>query len=209
MSIETRGADNVWPKFAPAECIDSTWPVVQGQCVSGANETRWWWAVGREFPGAANYNGSIPATTLDAMSVHGEIVRFVIVLLAVCGMIVSILALKVHFDDPGKEPCSINDKWDCGVVNHSPYAMIAGIPVAAIGIAGYLLIAVLAFLRRRLLLLLSVLIALAFALYLTNIEAHILEVWCLYCVISQGIIAIIALLSVVWAGLARRRPAAA
>jgi len=124
-------------------------------------------------------------------------------------MIVSTLALKVHFDDPGKEPCSINDKWDCGVVNHSPYAMIRGIPVAAIGIAGYLLIAVLAFTRRRTLLLLSVLIALAFALYLTNIEAHILEVWCLYCVISQGIIAILALLSVIWAGLARRRPAPA
>ena len=135
--------------------------------------------------------------------------RFVIVLLAVFGMIVSTLALKVHFDDPGKEPCSINDKWDCGVVNHSPYAMIRGIPVAAIGIAGYLLIAVLAFTRRRTLLLLSVLIALAFALYLTNIEAHILEVWCLYCVISQGIIAILALLSVIWAGLARRRPAPA
>jgi len=143
------------------------------------------------------------------LSVHGEIVRFVIVLLAVFGMIVSTLALKVHFDDPGKEPCSINDKWDCGVVNHSPYAMIRGIPVAAIGIAGYLLIAVLAFTRRRTLLLLSVLIALAFALYLTNIEAHILEVWCLYCVISQGIIAILALLSVIWAGLARRRPAPA
>ncbi len=41
-------------------------------------------------------------------------VRYVIVLLAVLGIVVSSLALKVHYDDPGKEPCSINDKWDCG-----------------------------------------------------------------------------------------------
>ena len=131
--------------------------------------------------------------------------RFVIVLLAVLGIIVSSLALKVHFDDPGKEPCSINDKWDCGVVNHSPYAMFHGIPVAAIGIAGYLLIAILGFMRQRALLLLSVLIGLGFALWLTNIEAHVLEVYCLYCVISQGIIVILTILTLIWMMTARRR----
>jgi len=120
-------------------------------------------------------------------------------------MVVSSLALKVHYDDPGKEPCSINDKWDCGVVNHSPQAMVRGVPVAAVGIAGYLLIAVLGFTRRKGLLLISVLIGLAFALYLTNIEAHVLEVWCLYCVISQGIIAVLTLLSLIWIGWAKLR----
>ena len=124
--------------------------------------------------------------------------RYLIVVLAVAGIIVSSLALKVHYDDPGKEPCSINDKWDCGVVNHSPYAMVQGVPVAAIGIAGYLLIAILGFLRRRGWLLVVVLIGLSFALYLTRIEVRVLEVWCLYCVISQGIIALLALLSAIW-----------
>jgi len=136
-------------------------------------------------------------------------VRVVIVLFAILGIIVSGLALKVHYDDPGKEPCSINDKWDCGVVNHSPYAVMFGMPVAAIGIAGYLLIAVLAFVRQRGLLLLTVLVALGFALYLTHIEAHVLEVYCLYCVISQGIIAILTLLSLVWIGVSKRRAAVA
>jgi uncharacterized membrane protein len=124
-------------------------------------------------------------------------------------MIVSGLALKVHYDEPGKEPCSINDKWDCGTVNHSPYAVMFGVPVAAVGIAGYLLIAILGFTRRRMLLLIATLIALAFTLYLTNIEAHVLEIWCLYCVISQGIIAIIALLSIGWIVAGRMRAKAA
>ena len=123
--------------------------------------------------------------------------RYIVILLAIAGIVVSSLALKVHYDT-GSEPCSINDKWDCGVVNHSPYAVIRGVPVAAIGIAGYLLIAVLGFLRRRGWLLFATLIGLAFALYLTNIEARVLEIWCLYCVISQGIIAALVLLTIVW-----------
>jgi uncharacterized membrane protein len=135
-------------------------------------------------------------------------VRYLIVLLAVAGMVVSGLALKVHYDT-GSEPCSINDKWDCGVVNHSPYAVFYGLPVAAIGIAGYLLIAVLGFLQRRAWLALAVLIGLGFSLYLTNIEAHILEVWCLYCVISQAIIALLVLLAVTWLGWTRFRTTSA
>ncbi len=135
--------------------------------------------------------------------------RYLILVLAICGMIVSGLALKVHYDDPGKEPCSINDKWDCGVVNHSPYAVMFGVPVAAIGIAGYLLLAVLGVMRQRALLLICSLGALAFALYLTNIEKHVLEVWCLYCVISQGIIAILTLLAIGWVVAGKMRSSAA
>lgn len=128
--------------------------------------------------------------------------RYVIILLAIAGIVVSSLALKVHYDT-GSEPCKINDKWDCGVVNHSPYAVLFGVPVAGIGIAGYLLIGFLALLRRRGELLLATLIGLGFALYLTHIEAHVLEVWCLYCVISQGIIGTLFLLALFWLGWAR------
>ena len=123
--------------------------------------------------------------------------RYLIGFLAIAGMVVSVLALRVHYSTESA-PCSINEKWDCGIVNHSPYAEIRGVPVAAIGIAGYLLIAALAILRRRGLLLLAVLIGMAFALYLTNIEAKVLGVYCVYCVISQGIIAALLLLSIGW-----------
>jgi len=124
-------------------------------------------------------------------------VRYLIVLLAVAGIVVSVLALRLHYSTE-TAPCSINEKWDCGIVNHSPYALILGVPVAAIGVAGYLLIGTLAMLRRRSLLLFCTLVGMAFALYLTNIEAKVLGVWCLYCVISQGIIAVLTLLAIGW-----------
>ena len=124
--------------------------------------------------------------------------RYLIALLAIAGITVSGLALRVHYSTE-TQPCSINEKWDCGIVNHSPYAEIRGVPVAAIGIAGYLLIGIIALLRRRGLLLLVALTGMAFALYLTTIEAKVLGVWCLYCVISQVVIALIALLAIGWA----------
>lgn len=124
--------------------------------------------------------------------------RYVLIVLALFGVIVSSLALKVHYDPPGTEPCSINEHWDCGVVNHSSFAMMGQVPVAAVGIAGYLFLAVLAFFRRRYLLLLAVFVAFCFALRLTFIEEFALMVWCLYCVISQTIIALMLACSLGW-----------
>jgi uncharacterized membrane protein len=122
---------------------------------------------------------------------------YLIVLLALAGAAVSLLALRVHYST-GTEPCSINDRWDCGIVNRSSFAVIDRVPVAAIGIAGYLVLAGLAFARQRFLLFLGALVGLGFALRLTFIEEYVLQVWCLYCVISQAIIAIVTLLSLGW-----------
>ncbi|MFT4112425.1 vitamin K epoxide reductase family protein [Silvibacterium sp.] len=123
--------------------------------------------------------------------------RYLIAVLALAGVIVSSLALHVHYTND-VQPCDINAHWDCGIVNHSRYAMLGPVPVAAIGIAGYLALAIVAFARKRALTLLAAVVGLGFALYLTNIEAHKLEVYCLYCVISQGIIALITLFSLAW-----------
>ena len=123
--------------------------------------------------------------------------RYAIAVLALAGAVVSALALQVHYST-GTEPCSINERWDCGVVNHSPFAVVDRVPVAALGIAGYIAIASLALARQRLILLLAAFIGFDFALWLTSIEHFVLQVWCLYCVISQGIIALILLLSLGW-----------
>ena len=130
-------------------------------------------------------------------------------------MVISSLALREHYRE-GTSPCSISDKWDCGIVNKSDYAVvggiiesvtsgnlnkryysiIAGIPVAAVGIAGYLVMAVLGVLRRYRLLLVCVLGSLAFSIYLSYVEDKILGVWCIYCVISAGIVVVMTLLTV-------------
>jgi uncharacterized membrane protein len=123
--------------------------------------------------------------------------RYLIAILAFAGIVVSGLALQVHYST-GTEPCSINERWDCGIVNHSTYAEIEHIPVAAFGVAGYLVLVLLALSRHRFLLLVATLIGLCFALYLSHVEKDILQVWCLYCVISQAIIALLTILGFGW-----------
>jgi uncharacterized membrane protein len=123
--------------------------------------------------------------------------RYIIAILALAGVIVSGLALREHYrTEPA--PCAINDRWDCGAVNHSPFAELFHIPVAIIGIGGYLALAALALMRRPALVLGAAIIGLGFALRLSYVEAYILETWCIYCVISQTIIAIITLFAAGW-----------
>jgi vitamin-K-epoxide reductase (warfarin-sensitive) len=119
--------------------------------------------------------------------------RWLLVVLAVVGIAASTLALREHYRTDAS-PCSINERWDCGIVNHSPYAMLFGIPVAVIGIAGYLLLGVLAFRKAYRVMLIASFGGLGFALHLAHIESTVLGVWCIYCVISLGVISLISLL---------------
>jgi vitamin-K-epoxide reductase (warfarin-sensitive) len=130
--------------------------------------------------------------------------KYVFIILALLGIVASSLALREKYRPYGESVCDINDHWDCGIVNHSPYAVIPqgsehGIPVAVIGIAGYLLLGALAFRRLYGTMLILSLPALGFSLYLASIEAspHKLGVWCLYCAISLGTISLMTLLLVI------------
>jgi len=131
--------------------------------------------------------------------------RWILVTLAIFGIVASSLALHEHYNT-GVSPCDINERWDCGIVNHSPFALFYGIPVAIIGIAGYLLLAVLAFWRAYPWMLPFVTGAFTFAVHLADIEKYALGVWCIYCVISLGIITLMTLfvMAAVIAGSMRR-----
>src|SRR5919198_3583133 len=120
--------------------------------------------------------------------------KYALLILTLLGLTASSLALREHYRTYGDAPCDINERWDCGIVNHGPYAVIKGVPVADIGIAGYLLLGALAWKRAYKIMLALAIPALAFSLYLAHIEQHVLGVWCLYCAISLGTISLITLL---------------
>jgi uncharacterized membrane protein len=123
--------------------------------------------------------------------------RYLIAVLALIGAVVSGLALQVHYS-VATSPCSINEKWDCDVVNHSSYSLIQGIPVAILGIVGYLGLVWLGLARQRAVLTAAAAAGLGYSLYLAHVERDILGVWCLYCVISLADIALIMVLGFIW-----------
>ena len=132
--------------------------------------------------------------------------RPTLIILALFGVIVASLALREHYNT-GDSPCDINAKWDCGIVNHSPFAVLAGVPVAVIGMAGYVILAALALKRAYGLFLAAALVGLSFSLYLAHVEAHILGVWCIYCVASLVVISLLTLLGIGTLVLSRTRTA--
>jgi vitamin-K-epoxide reductase (warfarin-sensitive) len=133
--------------------------------------------------------------------------KYLIALLAVAGIVVSSMALHVHTMDPSlAPPCAVTERFDCGAVNHSRFAVFpaqtfdekpgtAHIPVAAVGIAGYAVIAILALMGRWWLVFEVAQIGFLCAAFLSYIEAYVLQKWCIYCLWSQGIITAILLLT--------------
>jgi len=97
-------------------------------------------------------------------------------------------------------------RWaECDVVNNSVYAKIYGVPVAFIGLVGYMVLMGLAMAAlqtqgatQRRLLALGFLLALGgfgFSGYLTYLELYVIEAVCVWCVISAILITLLTLLS--------------
>lgn len=124
--------------------------------------------------------------------------RYVIIVLSLGGIIVSGLALAAHYGPPADALDLLRSHWNSAYVNQSPYAEVHGIPVAVIGVVGYLLLLMLALTGRKGLMAWSSGLGLAYGLYLTNIEAHILHVWCAYCVSSLMLTVLISIVAFAW-----------
>jgi vitamin-K-epoxide reductase (warfarin-sensitive) len=117
--------------------------------------------------------------------------------LALAGVAVSSVSLYHHYGAGGSSFCNFGPNFNCDAVNRSIYSTVDGIPVALIGVLGYLfLLALVVFSRgesgRWVWLLATSFGGLAFALYLTYIEKFVLGVWCALCLASLALIVTIS-----------------
>ncbi len=133
-----------------------------------------------------------------ALSQRGEspaIARLMIAiaLIAAAGVVVSSISLYHHFGTSKTSFCNFGETFNCDIVNRSTYSTVLGVPVALIGILGYLLILALATVYRDkaetpVMLLVASVGGLGFALYLTYIEKFVLQSWCILCLGSLVLI---------------------
>jgi vitamin-K-epoxide reductase (warfarin-sensitive) len=139
--------------------------------------------------------------TESVASRSSRVLYGVIAVLAAAGVIVSAVSLQRHYAKSATAFCDFSQKFSCDIVNRSEWSTVQGIPVAAIGVAGYAALFVLStFWKSRRetpsRLLGAAVAGLAFALYLTYIEAYELMTWCILCLISLVLISLITLLAI-------------
>ncbi len=130
----------------------------------------------------------------------------IVIILTLAGMVDSGYALQQHYSTAETSSCDFNATVNCTAVNQSQYSEVFGLPVAGLGLAGYVVMEVLAVLmlagkgpQRRLhqaLLILAV-VALAASLALTYIELFVIEAVCPLCVVSLALVTAITVLAIV------------
>src|SRR5438309_3348289 len=144
-------------------------------------------AEGRGFVvGGIKRQDRVPFAVTDPQDLSSEalviprahrILFALIAVLSLMGVMVSIVSLQRHYAKSATTYCDFSQKFSCDIVNRSEYSTLMGIPVAAIGVAGYATLFVLAaFWKSRRetpnRLLVAAIAGLGFALYLTYIEAY-------------------------------------
>lgn len=138
----------------------------------------------------------------------------VIAVFAVAGMVVSSVSLVHHYGTSKSSFCDLSETVNCDIVNRSEYSTLLGVPVALIGVLGYLALFVLAtFYRGNVttprLLFWGACAGLGFALYLTYIEGFVLSTWCILCLSSLGAIFLITVISFLLLVLSKKKGAPA
>ena len=123
-----------------------------------------------------------------------------IMVLSVLGLAISSLSLVNHYSTSPTSYCSFGENFSCDIVNRSIYSRVFGVPVALIGMIGYVLLGLFSWLTRRGndqrgFLVAGALVGLGFSLYLTYLEKYVLATWCILCLSSLAIIVIITALS--------------
>lgn len=137
--------------------------------------------------------------------------RMLVAVLSLVGLFVAFYLLAHHLGWVGTLVCGVGD---CATVQASRYATVGPIPVAGIGFAGYAILLGLALAglqpgRRDSawiggLLLAGATFGVAYAAYLTYLEAAVIHAWCQWCVISAIVITLIFLATLPEAGRLRR-----
>lgn len=121
-----------------------------------------------------------------------------IIILSIVGLAISSVSLVNHYSTSKSSYCSFGDNFNCDIVNRSIYSQVSGIPVALIGMIGYIVLALLSWLTRRGndqrgFIVAGALAGLGFSLYLTYVEKYILATWCILCLSSLAVIVLIAI----------------
>ena len=124
--------------------------------------------------------------------------RVAVALVALAGVAVAGYLTYVHYQ-PNALICTSGG--GCETVQESSYAELAGIPVALLGLLGYVAVLVLVAWDSELARTLAAAIALTaagFAVYLLVLQAFVIDAWCVWCLVNDVVIVPLLAITTAW-----------
>ena len=131
-------------------------------------------------------------------SLRGSALRYLTLGCCTLGAILSGVSLQSHYSTSATEYCDLNATFNCDLVNRSTFSEFHGVPVALVGLIGYILLFAFSVKPGRgatIFRFASATLGVGFALYLAYVEAYVLAVWCLLCIGSLAMISTITVLA--------------
>lgn len=124
--------------------------------------------------------------------------RYLLLGCCVLGGMLSAVSLHNHYSASATDYCDLNATFNCDFVNRSSFSQFHGVPVAFVGLLGYIALFALSVKAGRwatIFRFAAAIAGLGFALHLAYVEAYVLAVWCLLCIGSLAMISTITMLA--------------
>lgn len=119
-----------------------------------------------------------------------------LIVLSIIGIFLAIYLFYNFLTKPLIESCYINTTINCDAVTKGSLSTLFGIPVALIGLVGYITIFLSSIFRKKLLVLGMSTFGMVFCLFITYQELFVLKVVCPVCLTCQLVMLIVFLLGI-------------
>ena len=139
------------------------------------------------------------------LTVNGDLLRGLMIVLAIAGIFIAGYMSWAELTD-NETVCADVGKIDCAAVQQSAYAETFGIPVALLGLLGYIAILGAVILEDQIAIVAAygrtavvgmALFGVIFQTYLTYVEASVLDRWCQWCVASFVVITLLLIVGAI------------
>lgn len=119
-----------------------------------------------------------------------------VTILSVIGVFLALYLLYNYYSPTPSTVCDISGKLNCGAVSKGGIlATFLGIPVAIIGLAGYVFIFISSIIKNTKLLFAMATFGMLFCLRMTILEIFVVKVYCPICLACQLVMTLLFLLS--------------
>lgn len=127
-----------------------------------------------------------------------------LIIFSFVGIFLAVYLLLQYYKPVASGVCNLNSRFNCNAITKTELGYILGVPIAAIGLVGYLFILFFGIIKNKALSVFMSAFGFFFCLRITILEVFFVDVMCPVCIMCQINMAILLIISLVL-GLQKKR----